>query len=140
MTRDYSALVKHLTEVTNSGSTQSSRYVALKLVTVLKSIRLVAFLTFLAEYLSLLANVSKVFQDNATTVDKVHIRITSVKEKLNNLANFATLQKLLKSGFIQQNEEIKSKVSFWSDKKEGEEDVTNKQQYRVCFKKLSMIA
>ena len=81
--RDYPALVEHLTEVTNRGSTQSSRDVALKLVTVLKSIRFVAFLIFLVEYLSLMANVINVFQDNATTVDKVHVRIESVTEKLN---------------------------------------------------------
>ena len=125
--RDYPALVEHLTEVTNSGSTQSSRDVALKLVTVLKSIRFVAFLTFLVEYLSLLANVSKVFQDNATTVDKVHIRITSVKEKLNSLANVATLQKLLKSGFIQHNEDIKYK-GIISERQEGRRGRCDKQR------------
>ena len=107
--RDYPALVEHLIEVTNSGSTQSSRDVALKLVTVLKSICFVAFLTFLVEYLSLMANVSKVFPNNATTVDKVHIRIASVTEKLNSLANVAALKKLLKSGFIEHNKEVKYK-------------------------------
>ena len=56
-----------------------------------------------------MANVSKVFEDNATTVDKVHVCFESVTEKLNSLSDVVALKKLLQSGFVEHNEEIKYK-------------------------------
>ncbi|XP_035666594.1 zinc finger protein 862-like [Branchiostoma floridae] len=97
ITRDHPALVQHLGQLVEHGQLGSgdSRDKAKGILEVVKSVKFVLFALFLAKYLDLVCSVSKVFQDNESTLESVFRRVDSVVKSLTKLCSPLKLTRLM---------------------------------------------
>ncbi|CAH1264204.1 ZNF862 [Branchiostoma lanceolatum] len=97
ITRDHPALVQHLGELVEQGAVGSgdSRDKARGILEVVKSVKFVLFTLFLASYLDLVCSVSRVFQDNESTVESVFRRVESVVKSLTKMCSPLKLTRIM---------------------------------------------
>ncbi|XP_078610753.1 zinc finger protein 862-like [Branchiostoma floridae x Branchiostoma japonicum] len=103
--RDFRALVQHLGHLEEIGDTgtKDSRDKARGILQVVKTVKFVMFLNFLVKYLELISAVSKVFQDNDSTIEVVFRRVNSVVSSLTKLAKPAKLNRILSDGLEERD-------------------------------------
>ena len=58
------------------------------------------------EYLTLMSSLSRVFQSNDSTVDRVKSRVESISSRLSQLASSEVLKKLMHTGMIHIDDEV----------------------------------
>ncbi|XP_019619829.1 PREDICTED: zinc finger protein 862-like [Branchiostoma belcheri] len=99
----------HLEEIGDTG-TRDSRDKARGILQVLKTVKFVMFLNFLMPYLDMISAVSKVFQDNDSTVEVVFRRVDSVVKQLTSLAKPEKLNRILSNGIEERGGSV-----VWKD-------------------------
>ncbi|XP_078666292.1 zinc finger protein 862-like [Branchiostoma floridae x Branchiostoma belcheri] len=103
--RDFPALVQHLGHLVEHGEVGSkdSREKANGILQGVKSIKFVLFLLFLSQYLQLMSSLSKVFQDNSSTLETVYRRVENVVKTLNKLSRPEKLSRIFSEGMEERD-------------------------------------